>query len=164
LLVERDGPANPLLAYYLDRSRPDVATVRDLVEDLDEDPIQVMFGGSAEEMDALLPVLVAALRAAVRVERTVYPSPGVAILDVLDPGAGKAGALAHLQARWGVMPGETLAIGDNWNDREMLEQAGLGLVMGNAEANLRALGFPVLPTNDDDGVAVAVERYLLGVA
>ena len=39
--------------------------------------------------------------------------------------------------------------------------AGRGLVMGNAEAALKQLGLEVLPTNDEDGVAVAIERYVL---
>jgi hydroxymethylpyrimidine pyrophosphatase-like HAD family hydrolase len=43
----------------------------------------------------------------------------------------------------------------------MLLAAGLGLVMGNAEPGLRALGLPVLPTNDEDGVALAIEQHVL---
>jgi len=80
---------------------------------------------------------------------------------VLEPSLGKAEALAFLQRRWAVSAAETMAIGDNWNDHEMLSAAGLGLVMGNAEAGLHALGLPVLPTNDEDGVAVAIERHVL---
>ena len=84
-------------------------------------------------------------------------------MDVLDPSVGKAEALAFLQERWGIAAGETLAIGDNWNDRTMLEQAGRGLLMGNAPAELLKLGLPLLPTNDEDGVAHAIESHVLGV-
>jgi hydroxymethylpyrimidine pyrophosphatase-like HAD family hydrolase len=83
----------------------------------------------------------------------------VEILDVLNPRVGKASAVAFLQKRYAVRAEETLAIGDNWNDREMLEQAGLGFVMGGADEGLRKLGLPVLPTNDEDGVAVALEKH-----
>ena len=83
------------------------------------------------------------------------------ILEVLESGVAKAKALARLQARWGITAAETLAIGDNWNDREMIATAGVGYVMGNADPELRRQGLPVLPTNDDDGVAVAIERHLL---
>ena len=68
---------------------------------------------------------------------------------------------ARLQERWGIAAAETLAIGDNANDREMLEAAGLGMVMGNALPEILALGFPVLPSNEDDGVAVAIEEHIL---
>lgn len=164
LLVVQDGlaPSNTLLAYYLDRSHPDVRTVADLEAALQEDPVQVMFGGGLQEMAALRARLAESLADRARIERTVYPRLGVSLLDVLDPGVGKAGALAFLQARFGVAAAETVAIGDNWNDHEMLSGAGLGLVMGNADPEMLALGLPVLPTNDEDGVALAIERHVLG--
>jgi Cof subfamily protein (haloacid dehalogenase superfamily) len=162
LLVQGIKPSNTLLVYYLDKSHPDVVTVDDLQSALLEDPLQVMFGGSIQEMDELYPHLGRQIGAPVKIERTVYPQMGVGILDVLEPSVGKAEALSYLLARWGVEAAETLAIGDNWNDREMLELAGLGMVMGNACAEMRELGLPVLPSNDEDGVAVAVEQYVLG--
>jgi Cof subfamily protein (haloacid dehalogenase superfamily) len=164
LLVEGVRPSNTLLAYYLDKSHPDVTQVQDLSASLEDDPIQVMFGGALEAMDALLPRLQRALAGEVRIERTVYPREGVGILDVLHAEVNKAEALRYLQRRWSVAARETLAIGDNWNDHDMLCQAGLGLVMGNADPAMFELGLPVLPTNDQDGVAHAIERYVLGAA
>jgi hydroxymethylpyrimidine pyrophosphatase-like HAD family hydrolase len=161
LLVEGVAPSNTLLAYYLDRSHPDVRTVADLEEALEEDPLQVMFGGGIEVMSRLRAQLGPALQGVARIERTVYPRLEVALLDVIAPGVGKAEALAFLQARWRVTAAQTLAIGDNWNDHEMLSGAGLGLVMGNADPDMLALGLPVLPTNDEDGVALAIERHVL---
>lgn len=161
LVVEGVHPSNTLLVYYLDKSHPDVTVVDDLLAALGDEPIQVMFGGRLEAMDALWPRLEAGLGGRARIERTVYPKDGVGFLDVMNPEVSKAKALAFLQRRWGLAARETLAIGDNWNDHEMLEQAGLGLVMGNAAPAMLRLGLPVLPSNDDDGVALAVERYLL---
>jgi hydroxymethylpyrimidine pyrophosphatase-like HAD family hydrolase len=161
LVVEGIAPSNTLLVYYLDKSHPDVAVVPDLLAALQEDPIQVMFGGAIEDMRAAHAMLRESLGASALIERTVYPRQGVSILDVLDPGVGKAGALAFLQERWGVLAADTLAIGDNWNDHQMLQQAGLGLVMGNADPEMLRLGLPVLPSNDEDGVAVAIETHIL---
>ena len=161
LLVARVSRSNTLLAYYLDKAHPDVTVVDDLEAALPEDPIQVMFGGGTEAIAALEPSLRGLLGARARLERTVYPARGVALLDVIDPTVSKAEAVAFLEARWGLAPSATLAIGDNWNDREMLEHAGLGLVMGNAEPAMRALGLPTVPRNDEDGVAVAIERHVL---
>jgi hydroxymethylpyrimidine pyrophosphatase-like HAD family hydrolase len=163
LLVEGVEPSNTLLVYYLDKSHPDVVTVPDLEAALAHgaDPLQVMFGGAIPEMTGLIPHLESALGGSAKIERTLYPHLGVGILDVLEPTVGKAEAVSFLQARWGVGVAETLAIGDNWNDHQMLAGAGLGFVMGNADPDLCALGLPVLPTNDEDGVAVAIERYVL---
>ncbi|HVR71696.1 MAG TPA: HAD family hydrolase [Vicinamibacteria bacterium] len=161
-LLVGEGPySSTLLAYYLDRSHPDVTACVDFEQALLEDPLQVMFGGRMADMAALLPELREALGGRVKIERTVYPAQDVGLLDVLERTVGKAEALAFLQERWEVAADETLAIGDNWNDREMLENAGLGLVMGNADPGMHALGLPVLPTTDDDGVAVAIEEYVL---
>jgi hydroxymethylpyrimidine pyrophosphatase-like HAD family hydrolase len=162
-LVVREGArASPLVSTYLERNGPDVRVVPDLLHALAaEDPIQVMFGGPRAEMDAFLPVLAGALLGEARIERTVYPQNGLVLLDVIAFGVGKAEALAFLQERFGMDPRDTLAIGDNWNDREMLEEAGLGFVMGNADPDLHRLGLPVLPTNDEDGVAIAIEEHVL---
>jgi len=161
LLVEGIEPSNTLLVYYLDKSHPDVVTVPDLETALEEDPLQVMFGGGIPDMTALLPHLAVGLGGAAKIERTLYPHVGVGILDVLEPSVGKGEAVRFLQDRWGVGAAETLAVGDNWNDHEMLAEAGLGLVMGNADPELCALGLPLLPSNDDDGVAIAIERHVL---
>ena len=166
LLVERVSPDNPLLTFYLERSQPDVVRVSDLVAalDLEDDTLEVMFGGSCTTLEALVPLLELGLGDRARVERTLYPQRGVAIVDVIGPAVGKAAALAVLARHFGIARAQTLAVGDNWNDREMLEWAGLGLVMGNAVPGLQALGMPVLPTNDEDGVARAIEHYILGPA
>jgi len=162
LVVTEGARGSRLVSTYLARNGPDVRVVSDLLPILAaEDPIQVMFGGPREEMDAFLPVLAGALLEEARIERTVYPQNGLVLLDVIAPGVGKARALAFLQERYGIDPRQTLAIGDNWNDREMLEQAGLGFVMGNADPDLHRLGLRVLPTNDEDGVAIAVEEHVL---
>lgn len=162
LLVDAAARPSGIVGYYLERARADVRVVPDLLAALEsEEPIQVMFGGTVAESAALLSALEGALGAEVRIERTVYPASGVVLLDVLNPAVGKAEALGFLQGRWGIPAAETLAIGDNWNDREMIESAGLGFVMANADPDLLALGLPVLPANDEDGVARAIEEHVL---
>jgi hypothetical protein len=163
VLAEPDAWRNPLLARYLASAGSHTEQVGSLEAVLErEDPMQVMFGGGTDAMEALAPVLGRRLGAAARVERTAYGRLGIAILDVLEPSVGKARAVRFLQGRLGVSAAETLAVGDNWNDREMLEQAGLGLVMANADPELLDLGFPQAPANDEDGVAHVLESLLLG--
>jgi 5-amino-6-(5-phospho-D-ribitylamino)uracil phosphatase len=162
LLVAARAPRTGLVGYYLERARDEVRVVPDLAAALEgQVTIQVMFGGTREETDALRERLAASLAGCARLERTVYPASGMVLLDVVDPTVGKAEALAFVQRRWDIGGAETLAIGDNWNDREMIAAAGLGFVMGNADPELLALGLPMLPTNDEDGVAWALEQHVL---
>lgn len=162
LLIDAAARPEGLVGYYLERAGGEVRRVFDVRDALAlEEPIQVMFGGPRADLEPLAARLAERLGREARVERTVYPATGFALVDVLDPGVGKAEALAFLQARWGIAAAETLAIGDNWNDRSMLEAAGRGLLMGNAPVELLALGLPVLPTNDEDGVAHAIEAHVL---
>jgi Cof subfamily protein (haloacid dehalogenase superfamily) len=163
LLVDAEARRTGLVGYYLERSASEVQALRPLESALDAElPIQVMFGGTRAEMDALLVLLAARLGAEARIERTVYPATDLVLLDVIDRAVGKAEALGFLQERWGITALETLAIGDNWNDREMVAYAGIGFVMANADPELLALGMPVLPSNDEDGVALAIEEHVLG--
>ena len=96
--------------------------------------------------------------------RTEYPARDLSILDLLPPGVSKGWALERLAARLGVDRKETMAIGDNWNDVDMLEWAGQGIVMANAAPELRTLakmrGWKQAPSNDQDGVAVVLEAVL----
>jgi hydroxymethylpyrimidine pyrophosphatase-like HAD family hydrolase len=169
LLVERMPPNEPALAMYLRKAHADVRVVSDVLEALPgEDPIQVMFGGPIDRMDALLAALSSGVEASApfasggvaRLERTVYPESGVEIIDVLSPRVGKAEAVRFVCSRFGLTPADALAIGDNWNDAQMLLEAGRGLVMGNADEGLHRLGLEVLPSNDEDGVAVGIDRHL----
>src|SRR5215469_9959028 len=96
--------------------------------------------------------------------RTEYPARDLSILDLMPPGVSKGWALERLAARLGVDRKETMAIGDNWNDLDMLEWAGQAVIMGNAAQDLRARaktnGWKQAPPNDEDGVAVTLETAL----
>ena len=64
--------------------------------------------------------------------------------------------------RLGLVPEEVMAIGDSGNDVSMLSYAGLPAAMGNADPQLKALAKLVLPTNEEDGVAWALDRLTAG--
>lgn len=162
LYVDNASPSHTLLAYYLSRSHSDVRVVDSLeaavaAETLE--PLQVMFGGSMKEMEELA-AAVESRGFAVSALRTVYPKDDLSLIDVVAPRVDKSEALRFLCSRFGLSIDEVLAVGDNWNDRLMLQAAGIGCVMGNAEPGLRALGLEVVPGNDDDGVAYAIDRFV----
>jgi len=130
-----------------------------------DDPIQGMVTGPLSRMrDAEKALRGSQWIARCECVRTEYPSRDVSILDLLPRGVTKGWALSQLARRLGIDRRETMAIGDNWNDVAMLEWAAQAVVMGNAALELRALaktsGWKQAPTNDQDGVAVVLERAL----
>jgi hypothetical protein len=82
-------------------------------------------------------------------------------IEVVLPGISKAQAMARVAQQLGVSREETLAIGDGDNDVEMVEWAGLGVAMGNATPAVKAVADWIAPSVDEDGVAVALLRYVL---
>jgi hydroxymethylpyrimidine pyrophosphatase-like HAD family hydrolase len=92
------------------------------------------------------------------------PPPGHRELDyvnVTHPDVNKGAALRALADALGVPLDGTMALGDGPNDAPLLETAGLGVAMGNAVEPLKRLADAVVPSVDEDGLAVAIERYAL---
>ncbi|TVY06868.1 Cof-type HAD-IIB family hydrolase [Paenibacillus cremeus] len=73
----------------------------------------------------------------------------------------KGHALSHLADHFGLELEQVIGIGDSWNDREMLEVAGLGVAMGNAVDSLKEIADYVTLSNNEDGVKHVVEKFVL---
>jgi Cof subfamily protein (haloacid dehalogenase superfamily) len=82
--------------------------------------------------------------------------------EVINPQVNKGVALAVVAAHYGIAQRETMAVGDGMNDLPMLEWAGLGVAMGQAYPQVRAAADVVTAALADDGLAQAIERYVLG--
>jgi hydroxymethylpyrimidine pyrophosphatase-like HAD family hydrolase len=153
-----DGP----LGWYLRNSPDSLARVPDLIEAITSSPIQVMFGGPPDRIESIEPLLRSCPVAdAIQPTWTKYPARGVFILDVMKHGCSKGAALTLWASRCQIPPSEVMAIGDNYNDLEMLRVAGHPVLMGNCAAGLDGDGWPVTLSNDEDGVAAAIQRYVL---
>lgn len=83
------------------------------------------------------------------------------LLEILPNGASKASGLKKLADRLGVLPEEIMAMGDANNDLEMIEFAGLGIAMGNANEQVKAIAQDITDTNENNGVAKAIEKHIL---
>jgi Cof subfamily protein (haloacid dehalogenase superfamily) len=83
-------------------------------------------------------------------------------LDFTHPLANKGNALLELAGLLAVSPGNTAVIGDGENDVVMFAQAGLSIAMGNAAAEVRQAADFVTRRDDDDGVAAAIDWFVLG--
>lgn len=83
-------------------------------------------------------------------------------IEILSPAVDKGEALAFVAARLGVAMSDVAAIGDSWNDAPLLKASALGIAMGSAPPELRAVAAHVVGDVAHDGVAEALERYILG--
>ena len=136
------------------------------VEDaLVTDPVQAMFCGPIPRMQEALAALQAcSLASEITVLRTEYPVRDLSIVDVLNKNCSKGHALERWAEHRGIPREQVMAIGDNYNDIEMLAFAGYPVIMGNASEDLRGRGWKVTLPNDQNGVAVALEPVLSGSA
>jgi Cof subfamily protein (haloacid dehalogenase superfamily) len=82
-------------------------------------------------------------------------------IDFMVPDISKGASLARLCARYGIARSEVLAIGNYYNDREMIAFAGVGIAVANAPEDLKALADDVTTSNNDDGVYYALKKYVL---
>lgn len=147
-------------ARYVERERYNNSAKATKVDDLAAAvtwaPNKVMVVGEPED---LAPVL-AALRGRLAGAADVFLSEPY-FIEVTPPGIRKDAALGILAEHMGLALGEFMAVGDGLNDIPMLECCGVSVAMGNAYPEVKALADWVAPSNEEDGVAAAIERFVL---
>ncbi len=160
-VIESVAPQNEPLLRYLSRWQRPPERVPDLFRYVDHPVLALTTVDRWAKIERFADQLEREFGGRARVLRTGYRRRDVMLLDVIAPHSSKARALDRLARQWGIAPSEIMVIGDNRNDLEMLAYAGLGVVMGNADEELKALGYYVTGTNDEDGLAQALRRFLL---
>ena len=167
LILEDLEQAQGRIALWVEANRSAIEVVEPRERALmdGDNPIQGMVAGGLSRMRQAEKALKASeWNRGCEGVRTEYPARDLSILDLLPPGVSKGWALERLAARLGVDRKETMAIGDNWNDVDMLEWAGQAVLMGNAALELRIKakmrGWKQAPPNDQDGVAVVLEAAI----
>jgi hydroxymethylpyrimidine pyrophosphatase-like HAD family hydrolase len=154
-------PEGPL-GWYLRTSLDQLRLLPDVSVAIECDPVQVMIGGPPARIEAADPLLrQSSTGARVGLTWTKYPERNIAILDIMNNGCSKGAALKFWTAQCGIDPSQVMALGDNFNDLEMLEFAGLPVVMGNHIEGLHRPGWALTSACDDSGVACAIEEFVL---
>jgi hypothetical protein len=167
LVVEDLEQAHGRIALWVAANRSAIEIVKPLEDALNngDDPIQGMVAGSLSKMGKAECALKASeWSGSCECVKTEYPGHDLSILDLMPHGVSKGKALENLARRLGVGRKETMAIGDNWNDVDMIEWAGQGVLMGNAADDLRAMakmrGWTLAPPNNENGVATVLEAAI----
>ncbi|MBN9380170.1 MAG: HAD family phosphatase [Chitinophagaceae bacterium] len=173
---EKVRPFKATIAYYLQRQwfaewkdawtdheqritdiTLEVAPLADLLQDWGHRniaPNKMMVMGEAASINEIQRHLKSVYNGALN----IYPSKPT-YLEVMDPRGSKSGAVNWLIQRMNIDRKEVIAMGDNYNDREMIEFAGMGVAMGNAPDEIKAVADYVTDTNNNDGVRKALERF-----
>ena len=89
----------------------------------------------------------------------IYPSKPT-YLEIMPNNVSKTSAIGILMRKFNVQRSEIIAIGDNYNDIDMIEFAGLGIAMGNAPDAVKQYADEITFSNDEDGVAEAIKKYI----
>ena len=163
LALERTDELTSHIQRWVENNRQYIEFVVPIEQALVCDPIQAMFCGTIARMqEAETRLRATNLADRITVLKTRYDARDLIIIDVLNRGCSKGHALERWAGHRGLSREEVMAIGDNYNDIEMLEFAGVPVIMGNARDDLKQNGWRVTLSNEQNGVAAAVEEVLFG--
>ncbi|MGA9802445.1 MAG: Cof-type HAD-IIB family hydrolase [Terriglobales bacterium] len=163
IVLERLDALEGSIQRWLEKNRQYIQFVVPIEDALTCDPVQAMFCGPIAHMQRALRVL-GSCGLPITVLRTEYPGRDLSIVDVLNAGCSKGHALERWANYRRITREQVMAIGDNYNDIEMLVFAGHPFIMGNASEELRARGWTLTCSNAESGVAAAIEHALYGKA
>lgn len=152
---------NAAFREYVSRNPERACLIQDVTQALDEDAAYVVVTDRDERIRSLAPTLEKRLPDT-RITLEVSPiNRDYCHLTVAPYGISKGSGLRELARRLGVDLSDTIAVGDNLNDLDLLDTAGLGVAMGNAMPETKAHADYVTASNNEDGVAEVIERFIL---
>jgi hypothetical protein len=161
IVLEHMNELNVSIQRWLEKNLAYIDFVIPIEGAVTTDPVQAMFCGPIERMHQALDRLANGSTAKdITVLRTEYPVRDLSIVDVLNQGCSKGHALERWAKYRGIPREQVMAIGDNYNDIEMLAFAGRPFIMGNASEELKGHGWPVTLSNAENGVAAAIEQVM----
>jgi Cof subfamily protein (haloacid dehalogenase superfamily) len=161
IVIERLDDLEGSIQRWLEKNRRYIQFVVPIENALTSDPVQAMFCGPVVQMKRVLQVL-GESGLPITVVRTEYPGRNLSIVDVLNAGCSKGHALERWVNFRRITREQVMAVGDNYNDIEMLAFAGRPFIMGNASDELRGRGWTLTRSNAESGVAAAIEHVLYG--
>ena len=163
IIVEHLAELEASIQRWLEKNLEYIDFVIPIEDALITDPVQAMFCGPVALMHQVLHVL-GTCGLPITVLRTEYPRRDLSIVDVLNTGCSKGHALERWAQYRNITPDQVMAVGDNYNDIEMLAFAGHPFIMGNASEDLRGRGWTLTRSNAESGVAAAIQHVLNGTA
>ena len=145
---------------YAQRSGIEPMVIKDLRRDLPGEPTKVL---ALCENPGILDGLLSSMRQRYTPAELYLTRSVATFFEATHPLANKGDAVQYLaEELLGLQAANVMAIGDNFNDVEMIAYAGVGVAMGNAPDGVKAAADWVAPDVEEDGVAAAIEQFVLG--
>jgi Cof subfamily protein (haloacid dehalogenase superfamily) len=120
-----------------------------------EGPHKILLMGEPRDIDLIEPVL----KEHTGHQLNIYKSKPT-YLEIMNGSASKKSAMLFLLEKYGLTDKDVMAIGDNYNDIEMLQYAGLGIAMGNSPEEVKAHARFITLDNDSDGIKFALDKFV----
>lgn len=152
----KDVAANRYVQFTSMRNKMPIHPVPDFLTEVTYPISKCMIVGDPEPLHLLEQEMVPQLEG----KAEAYRSEPF-FLEVVPQGIEKAQGLAALLAHLGYDRSELMAFGDGFNDLTMIQYAGLGVAMGNAQASIKKAADFVTLSNEADGISVAIEKFIL---
>jgi Cof subfamily protein (haloacid dehalogenase superfamily) len=161
LALEHADVLNASIGRWIEKNAAWIQFTSPLENALTSDPIQLMYCGTISRMrQAEAHLRQADFQHEITVLKTEYPARDLCLYDILNYGCSKGHAVERWATHRGIQRQQVMAIGDNYNDLEMLHFAGIPVVMANASSEMKTRGYRVTLSNDDAGVAAVIEQVL----
>ena len=148
----------PALMDYLSGTRRRVPDIAAAIREMDRPVQKITMNFPTEEIDRARETIRKHLEG---LDRFSVVSGGFNNLEVVRAGVNKGKALRFLSKSLGIDPAQTMAVGDSENDLDIIQAAGVGVAMGNAEEKVKAAADLIAPDNAHEGAAWAV-RVAIG--
>ena len=159
-LITADGTLNPATSQWMRLTSAKVHRVPSLADYAHEHTIRVGIVAEPDEVARVEKELAEKFGERIMMMSIRVPQAGVTVLEVFDPAVNKWEGIMHVARKHGIEPEQIIAIGDDVNDVPMISRAGLGVAMGNARDEIKAIAKRVIGHNKDEGLAEFLEELV----
>jgi hydroxymethylpyrimidine pyrophosphatase-like HAD family hydrolase len=159
-LVTENIPINQATAQWMAVTEATMKPVPSLSEHGHEHTVRVGIVAPADDMGKLKAELAEQFAGRMYTHSIYVESYGIEILEVFEPAVNKWEGILFVAGQHGVKAEEIIAVGDDVNDLPMIRNAGLGVAMGNARAEVKAAAKKIIGPNAHDGLAAFLNELV----
>lgn len=159
-LITEDAPLNEATRQWMTATSAVIHRVPSLGDWPHEHTMRISYIAAPEEVTRIESELRRDYGERIVMNNHKVPSQRVELLEIFDPAVNKWQGVLHVARRHGVRPEQIVAIGDDVNDVPMIQNAGLGVAMGNARPEVQAVAKLIIRPNAEEGLARFIEELV----